>query len=70
MLPMKLLVPSLEIRRLSGFGLLDEKGLSAFSMLIEGSGDGIVPKAFNWPEAHRVAVTCSQNRKRKFRGHK
>jgi len=25
-LPMKLLVPSLEIRRLSGFGLLDEKG--------------------------------------------
>jgi len=35
---MKLLVPSLEIKRLSGFGLLDEKGLSAFGMLIEGSG--------------------------------
>ena len=69
MLLMKLLVPSLEIKRLSGFGLLDEKGLSAFGMLIEGSGDSIVVNAFNWPEAHSVAVTC-KNRNRKFRGHR
>ena len=64
---MRVLVPSLEIRRSGGFGLLDEKGLAAFVMLIERSGDGVMVKTFNWPEAHRVAVTCSQkNRKGGF----
>jgi hypothetical protein len=36
---MRVLVPSLEIRRLGGFGLLDEKGLAAFVMLIERIGE-------------------------------
>ena len=56
---MKLRVPSLEIKRLGGFGLLDEKGLSVFGMLMKGlgSGDSIMVNAFNWREAHRVAVT-------------
>jgi hypothetical protein len=65
---MKLRVPSLEIKRLGGFGLFDEKGVSAFGMLIKGSGDSIV-NAFNWAEARRVAVTWPELAWR-FRGQK